>query len=435
MIIKGLQPWARDSQMGAMDCSACGLPPASYWFKLVWHMKAGSSIPSREIGATFPSGNPRIEIKTDNGTPLPANASGVDIYVSCRVLSGAGAHGCVGSSDPQPEETLQAVDVPFPNGIWEEPSSGLGKGAHLPAEANTIDYSTGRIVVTLVSPLTKGQVLTADYINGGWMSGTGLMDEDGRHASWIGFNPICLSNSTACDGRDYPKATANSRVATDLDEWVAQFSAQYFGTLSRHLKTAAPEMLYFGADTVGTWGVPPRKEILEGAAPYVDGLFTNWFANQPNSDVAVQQYMYLTRYLGDKPLLNFMTLHAQSDSALFAYDNSRCCFGLATQQQRGQQWNSSLRTMLTLPSYNGTFQWIGIVWWGSHDFGSSEHIDWGLKTPRDNAYDGRESVAGNVACSPPMETYKCGGEDRDYGDLIDSVKEANQLWRQYGGKP
>jgi hypothetical protein len=433
-IVTGIQPWARDSQITEQDCAECGFSVASYWLRLAWHMKPGFvSMPSREVGWTFSSGNPRVIIKADNGTPLPANATGVDIYLSCRVLSGPASHGCAGADAPQPKETLQAANVPFPNGSWEEPISGLVDGPQLPTPPNTIDYSTGQITLTFSSPIPKGQTLTADYIYNGWMYGTGLMDEDGRHTVWLGSNAVCLSPAAACDGRDNPRATANPRVAADLDEWVTQFSAQYFSTLNRHLKAAAPHVLYFGADTVGTWGVPPRKEILEGAAPYVDGLFTTWFGDQPTEEIAISQYLYLTRFWGDKPLMNFVTLHAQRDSAMARYDNARCCFGLETQVQRGQQWRTIVSKMLNTPSSNNSYQWVGIVWWSSHDFNGNngEYTDWGLKTTSDNAYDGHEAGSTIVPCSPPLQGLQCGGETRNYGDAITAVKDANQLWTQF----
>lgn len=429
-IATGIQPWLRDSQITEQDCggSGCSLPPASYWVKITWH--GCLSTPSRTIGNTYRSGSPQIAVRTNNGTAPPRCATGVDVYVSCRLqFSPKPSHGCLGEAtgNPEPPEKLQASNVPLNNGTWTEPFSGLVSGAELPSPPSFVDYSNGQIQVTFSSAPSVGRQITADYIANGWEYGTGLMDEDGRNTAWLGTNPICLSPATACDGHDFPKADANSRLAADLDEWISQFAAEYFGTVSRCLKAAAPHMLYLGADTVGTWGSPTRKEILEGAAPYVDGLFTQWYANLPNQAIAKQMYSYLTRYLGDKPLLNFMTLNAQADSAMSNLPpDAEPTF--ATQSLRGQQWNTVITGMLNTASYNNSYQWVGIVWWGSHDFNNFEGTDWGLKTPSDNAYDGHEAVAARVPCSLPLEKYTCGGEKRDYGDVIDWVKNANRAW-------
>jgi hypothetical protein len=434
-IATGIQPWLRDSQVTEQDCgsSGCSLPPASYWVKTTWH--GCLSTPSRTIGNTYRSESPQITVTTNNGTAPPRCATGVDVYVSCRLqFSSMPSHGCVGEAagNPEPPETLQASDVPLNTGHWTEPFSGLVSGAALPSPPSFIDYSTGQIQITFSSAPKAGQQITADYVANGWEHGTGLMDEDGRHKQWTGTNSVCLSSATACDGREEPKANANSHLAEDLDAWVAQFAAQYFGTLNKHLKAAAPHMLYFGADTVGTWGAPPRKEILQGAAAHVDGIFTQWNGTLPDPAKAAAMNTYLTKYLGDKPLMNFITICANPDSAMFASGQGDC---FATQAARGQQWYSIISSMLNTRSFNDTYQWVGIVWWGSHDFSGAngEYTDWGLKTPSDNAYDGHEDVAATVPCSPPLEKYTCGGEKRDYGDAITWVKKANHLWLELAG--
>ena len=41
-----------------------------------------------------------------------------------------------------------------------------------------------------------GASITVNYIYGGWMAGgTGLMDEDGSHITWVGTNPFCLEGA------------------------------------------------------------------------------------------------------------------------------------------------------------------------------------------------------------------------------------------------
>ena len=434
-IAVGIQPWLRDPQITKQDCGGkgCSLPPASYWVRTTWHGCISS--PSRTIGNTYPSGNPQITVTTNNATPPPRCSTGVDIYVSCRLQSSSTpAYGCLGEApgNTEPPETLQASNVALNTGSWTEPVTGLVAGPAIPPPPSFVEYSNGQIQITFSSAPSSGRQITVDYVANGWEFGTGLMDEDGRNKAWVGTNPICLSPATACDGHDFPKANANPHLAADLDGWVSQFSAQYFGTVNAGLKAAAPHMIYLGADTVGTWGAPARKGILEGAAPYVDALFTLWYGNLPDPKTSGQIYTYLTQYLGDKPLLNFMTLNAQPDSAMSQFPASAEPV-FPTQTLRGQQWDATLSDMLNTPSFNHTYQWVGIVWWGSHDFTNSEKTDWGLKTPLDNAYDGHEAGVNRVPCSPPLEKYSCGGEKRDYGDLITWIRKANHRWLEVAG--
>ena len=142
------------------------------------------------------------------------------------------------------------------------------------------------------------------------------------------------------------------------------------------MKKHAPNIMYLGADTVGTWGTPARKEILAGAAPYVDILFTQWFAGMPNKTTSDSINQYLTRYFGDKPLMNFMTLQANPDSALSQY-SSDAVTGNSTQDQRAQLYSSMITAMLTNPGANGTYQWVGMNWWGLTDYWN-EKYNWGL---------------------------------------------------------
>ena len=337
------------------------------------------------------------------------------------------------SATPSPESiqivvngVAAAGDVPWFQSGAARNTGGFG-GPTLVGNGSTINYATGALAIQFTTAPAAGGSITVNYVACGWTCGTGLMDEDGRNRAWVGTNAICLTPALSCDGKDNPLPNANPNLGADLDTWISQFAGQYFGTLSTHMKAAVPHVLYFGADTVGTWGAPARKEILEGAAPFVDGLFTQWYASLPDPNTGQQMYSYLTQYLGDKPLLNFMTLNAQADSAMSAFPpDAQPSF--ATQALRGQQWNTTVSDMLNTPSFNNTFQWVGIVWWGSHDFANFEKTDWGLKTPTDNAYDGHEAVIATVPCSPPLQQYTCGGEAGNYGNAITSVTSANQLW-------
>ncbi len=61
------------------------------------------------------------------------------------------------------------------------------------------------------------------------------------------------------------------------------------------------------------------------------------------------------------------------------------------------------------------------MWWAWTD-SFAEQTNWGLVSLLDNAYDGREAVVG--AGVDPWG-FKTGGEERNYGDFITSVRNAN----------
>ena len=418
----GVQPWLA----ALANQTASSYPAASFWAVITYHFPSGSgkiSTPSRQVGTTYPNGGQQAVVIAPAPDAAGA-ASGYDVYMACRLAtSTTTAFGCASANDPQPAPTLQASNVPFSIN-WTAPGSGLVNGTSIPAPPSSVNYTSGVIKISFSTPPAAGTPITADYITNGWMYGSGLMDEDGRNKAWLGSNAYCLSAALSCDGSDNPLPNANSIVAIDLDAWVAQFSAEYFKTCRDQLKKHDPGMLYFGADTVGTWGVPPRKEVLAGAAPYTDGLFTTWYPDQPNLATGLLMYQYITQYFGDKPLMNFMTMHATPDSLLSPYDESAQVVASATQAQRGQLWSSYVNSMVNTPSYNSSYQWVGISWWGLFDFWN-EKTDWGLISLSDNPYDGKSAAVSN---GKDAWGYATGGEPKNYGDAIDLVKQGNVLW-------
>jgi hypothetical protein len=301
--------------------------------------------------------------------------------------------------------------------------------------SSTINYTTGDFTISFEEPPSKGTSITVDYTYGGWMAGgTGLMDEDGSHTAWVGTNPFCLEGANSsypkffsCSGGrgKNPAPNANPALGEDLDNWVPQFSAKYFKTMHDDLK-AVSKLPYFGLDVLGSWGAPAYSKLLEGAAPYVDGAFVGiqYWEPKPSPEVFESAYQYLTQYLGDKPMMTFSVIRAQSDSSMYCRASPESN-NMPDQATRGQMWYNMVQYLLTTPGHNGDMQFVGFDWWSWMD---SQNLNMGLVTLHDNAYDGHEAVVKQVPCSPPLEAFTCGGEEKNYGDAIDKVRQANSLW-------
>jgi len=301
---------------------------------------------------------------------------------------------------------------------------------------STINYSTGSITLTFATAPALGVPITANYIQGGWMAGgTGLMDEDGSHTAWVGTNPWCLEGPDpnyptyySCTGTsgNNPVPNANPALAADLDNWVPQIAAKYFKTMHDDLK-AVSKVPYLGLDTIGSWGAPAYSKFLEGAAPYLDGAFVQllYSANSPAPATFQSAYQYTTQYLGDVPLLDFVTLVAEPDSSMSCHPVAPF-ENFPTQQARGQEYYNTVSYLLTTPGHNGTIPFVGFNWWSWQDF---QNTNQGLVSIHDNAYDGIEAVTGTVPCdSFYTSTASCGGEPTNYGDLITPVRNANLYW-------
>jgi hypothetical protein len=322
-----------------------------------------------------------------------------------------------------------------------KPNSGtLGSPANMTVQATSaIDYATGLVTLNFVTAPAAGVRITANYISGGWMAGgTGLMDEDGSHA-WVGTNPWCLEGPNpsyptdfVCNGGVMPLPNANPALGADLDNWIPQLAAKYFQTMRLNLTAAGSKVPYLGLDIMGGWGAPAYSKFLQGASPYVDAGFVvlkTWLP-APSPTAFESAYQYITQYFGDKPLLDFLGVWAQSDSSYGA------CFPLPAtdpnnfpdQAIRGRQYFNTVQYLLTNPGHNATIPFVGFGWWAWQD---SKGLNMGLVSIHDNAYDGRESVTGAVLCDSYYSVLPgafCGREAANYGDVITQVKAANRLW-------
>lgn len=250
--------------------------------------------------------------------------------------------------------------------------------------------------------------------NGGWGAGTGLLDEDGRH-SWVGTDPYAMSNT-------------NANVKADLDAFLYQLACKYYSIMRTRLKQLMPDTLYFGPSTTGTWRTPSRAPVIEAASHYVDVYSTSLDVSDP------ARLNYVVKYLGDKPMVFYEIMYANPDSGRWRYPNQtpNSPYAYNTQGARAQAYETDLSAEVNATAGpTGSIPGAGILYWAWTD-SLSEEANFGLVSLMDNAYDGKEStisggvpgMIGSAACADPWG-YPCGAEERNYGDFIDGVRNAN----------
>lgn len=299
------------------------------------------------------------------------------------------------------------------------PAAGDVGGGKLygPALASgSIDYGTGRLVLEFVGGQAPqaGNKITINYIQNGWGVGSGLMDEDGRpaHRAWLGSDYFSLKD-------------ARPAVRSDMDAFLFAAASQYLGMCHDELKAAFPDTLVFGPDSIGSWGTPARAPVLQAAARYVDVLSAPGELDSRPDAIA-----YVEKYFGDKPLVEGQYRAADADSSWAQYAKKPNGIHIfSTQQARGQAYYEAIETLHSRTYPNGSHPFVGESWWQYSD-NRGEKKNWGLISLLDNAYDGHEDVKATVSCSPPLDKYKCGGEESDYGDVISLVRKANLMWLQ-----
>ena len=317
----------------------------------------------------------------------------------------------------KPRITAMSLQIKV-NGIAVAGDIEPGANGHLwgPNVEGTINYANGQISLRFAaghSP-SNGAAITADYVQHGWGVGTGLMDEDGRssHQGWVGTDFTFLTD-------------ASPDMKNDLDQYLYQIAAHYFSMCKSGIQAWMPGALYLGPDTLGTWGAPSNRNVLKAAAQFIDVMSVG--GGTPMTQEMVD---FIRAYYGDKPFYVGEFRTANSDSAI-PHAAMWSDTDYKTQQARGEAYYNVVTSYPSVAySANDVRPYVGILWWQYLD-NWGEKNNWGLVTLSDNSYDGQESRAKEpnpkraVPCSPPLAHYSCGGEKRDYGDVVHWVKEAH----------
>ncbi len=292
-----------------------------------------------------------------------------------------------------------------------------------PNFSGTINYTTGALSIKFASghAPASGAAITANYVQNGWGIGTGLMDEDARasHRSWVGIDFTFMTD-------------VDPTTKADLDTFLYQIAGHYFSMCKSGIQAWVPGVLYLGPDTLGTWGAPSNRNVLKAAAQYIDVMAIG--GGTPMTQAMID---FIYSYYGDKPFYSGEFRTANADSAFFRYTASVPQTDFATQGARGTNYSSAVTTYPNLTyTATGSRPYIGIVWWQYLD-NWGEKDDWGIVSLSDNAYDGKESVVGpggvgvrSVPCSAPLGQYLCGGEERNYGNVITPITNAHQQIQQ-----
>jgi hypothetical protein len=247
--------------------------------------------------------------------------------------------------------------------------------------------------------------------DGGWPSGRGLMDESG-HNPWIGDDAVRLS-------------TARPAVVVDLNEFLELYADRYFQVVHDAITTAVPHHLVFSPAVLDSHGGLSRPQILRAAGRYCDVIQIDLNLNR--FDLIEKTYTET-----GKPMFAWIGFKANADSAI----NGPASGDLTakTQVERGTLYKQEVMRLFSFATHDGTYPVLGFDWWEYMDK-PAEQSNWGLVTPNDNAYDGKEATE---ARGRDPWGYLTGGENRDYGDFLSAVKNTNllidqQLTKSAGG--
>jgi len=233
--------------------------------------------------------------------------------------------------------------------------------------------------------------------DGGWPEGHGLLDESGRNP-WIGDDCMGLS-------------TARPAVKGDLDAFLGILAERYYQVVTGAVRAATPHHLVI--TSTNNHGGLIRRPILRAIGKYCDLVELTLAPQLP--EVARITYEETRR-----PLVGFMFLTADKDS-YFSSRPQATVFDFPTQEKRAEAYRTRLDFLYALQASEGMHFVVGTEHWDYIDKWGDQ-VNSGLVSIRDNAYDGKEAV---VAGGKDPWGYPTGGEQRNYGDFITGVREAN----------
>jgi hypothetical protein len=246
---------------------------------------------------------------------------------------------------------------------------------------------------------------------GGFGTGTGVLDEDGRHTAWFGTD---LAN------RYFTLVGVNSNLVADMDAFLYQFAYQTYSVQANTIKTYDQNHLLecgnFGGIGEGGMRPPVMQALKDGGCDIIVG---NWNSTYPAVALSGNQAEYDAVGL---PVVLWYGISSQADSDESQYPTRGASFAdYPSQFARGQQYANDQQTIFSAQGSNGDYYIMGIAFWGLTD-NSSEGTNWGFISLMDNAYDGRCAV---VAQGTDQYGYPCGGEATNYGDFLDTVTQSN----------
>jgi hypothetical protein len=249
-----------------------------------------------------------------------------------------------------------------------------------------------------------GGFYTSFCDDGGYGVGTGVLDEDGRHTAWFGNDPAYLSNTSA-------------GLKTDFNAMVYNYAYAYGFAAVDSIRAVDSHHLIFSPMTLGGNGHYPIPQVLQAFKDAGMGVIQ--VGGAINEDMGGAKATYDQTGL---PVYLWYCSASNADGPFHGTTPDAACTDEPTQAARAAKYALDLNVFLSARATNGDNYILGFDWWAWGDSAVWQHSNWGLLTNRDNAYDGKEAVrrAGTDSWG-----FRTGGEDRDYGDFLSTVRNTN----------
>ena len=272
-----------------------------------------------------------------------------------------------------------------------------------------LDHKYGTIAALNAAWGTSG-FYTSFCDAGGYGVGTGVLDEDGRHTTWMGHDSGSRYVAYVLNG-------TSAGVVTDVNQFVYDYAHKYMSIAVSSIRAVDTHHMIFSPASLGGDGYEDRPQVLQAFSDAGVSVFQ--MSASPTGDLSGLKATY---DLIGKPIYLWYAVIANNDSALHGYTSTQGVPDYGTQAARGTQYGLDLNSFLAATATNGDNYMLGIDWWEHTDGNFFEKTNWGLVTDRDNAYNSIEDVNYQVRDS---SGYLTEPEDRSYGNFITPVTATN----------
>ena len=317
-----------------------------------------------------------------------------------NILTGGGTSQYGAGIYPHPAFVIATDNFSY-SGSWQDPL--------LHSKYSWVSYLQNKYktIAALNAAWSTGGFYTAFGDAGGFGSGTGVLDEDGRHTNWLGSDFYLLTGM-------------NSNLQADLNQFLYNYAYQAYGVQASTIRTYDTNHLFICGTFGGAGDAGARPVVLQALRDAGCNVFVwNWNSDYPSYALANNQAEYDT--VG-APAVLWYGVTAQADSDYSNYPKNGSYWGdYPTQQIRGQHYASDQQAIFNSRGTNGDYYIMGTAFWSLTD-NTSEKTNWGLLSLSDNAYDGKCAV---IQQSTDQWGFPCGGESANYGDFLDQVTQAN----------
>ena len=300
------------------------------------------------------------------------------------------------------------------NGDWQRPilytkaawtcNAVAGDSQNFPPGQSFLEKKYGSIAALNAA---WGSNYTSFCDAGGFGTGTGVLDEDGRHTAWFGTD-------------FYNQTGMNAKLKADLDQYLYSMAYLAYAPQVNAIRTYDTNHLlmcgFYGGSGAGGMRTIVAQAFHDAGCQV---MVMTW--NNTYNDLALASSKAVYDQTG-MPATVWYGGTAQADSDMSNYPNNGAGYGdYTTQEIRGQHYNTDNQAIYGAQASNGDYYGLGADFWSLTD-NSRENRNWGFMSLSDNVYDG---VCATRDASIDPFGYPCGGEDADYGNFTDGVSQAN----------